>query len=94
MYVACELSRSMAYLSAVKLSSADAGERRRAVSATKVQIGEAGRLIGEESIQLHGGMGMTDEMPISHYFKRLTMINATFGDEDHHLAIVAGTDED
>lgn len=85
MFVACELSRSMAYMASVKLD-APPSERRRAVSSAKLQVGKAGKLVGEESIQLHGGMGMTDEMAISHYFKRLTMINATFGDVDHHLA--------
>ena len=84
MFVATELARSMAYMAAVKLD-APTSERRRAVSAAKVQIGKSGKLVGEESIQLHGGMGMTDEMAISHYFKRLTMINTTFGDLDHHL---------
>lgn len=85
MYVACELSRSMAYMAAVKLDDADAVERRRAASAAKVQIGRAGRFIGQQAVQLHGAMGMTDELPVGHYFKRLTMIDSTFGDVDYHL---------
>ena len=49
-------------------------------------VGRAARCIGQEAVQLHGGMGVTDELAVSHYFKRLTMINASFGDMDHHLA--------
>jgi alkylation response protein AidB-like acyl-CoA dehydrogenase len=56
------------------------------VSAAKVQIGRACRFVGQNAIQLHGGMGMTDEMAIGHYFKRATMIEAQFGNTDHHLA--------
>jgi alkylation response protein AidB-like acyl-CoA dehydrogenase len=85
MYVACELSRSMAYMAAIKLDDPEVTERRRAVSAAKVQIGRAGRFIGQQAIQLHGAMGMTDELAVGHYFKRLTMIDSTFGDADYHL---------
>ena len=85
MYVACELSRSMAYMAAVKLDDAEVTERRCAVSAAKVQIGRAGRFIGQQAVQLHGAMGMTDELAVGHYFKRLTMIDSTFGDMDYHL---------
>ena len=93
MYMACELSRSMAYMAAVRLADPETGEGelRRAVSAAKVQIGRGGRFVGENAIQLHGGMGMTDEMPISHYFKRLVLIDSQFGDADHHLREMAGT---
>ncbi|MFQ5935714.1 MAG: acyl-CoA dehydrogenase, partial [Acidiferrobacterales bacterium] len=91
MYVACELSRSMAYMAAVKLDDAEPAQRRRAVSAAKVQIGRAGRLIGQQSVQLHGAMGMTDELPVGHYFKRLTMIDTMFGDADYHLQRFAST---
>ena len=85
MFMACELSRSMAYMTAVVLADPEAGdgELRKAVSAAKVQIGRAGRFVGGNAIQLHGGMGMTDEMPISHYFKRLVLIDSQFGDADH-----------
>ena len=85
MYVACELSRSLAYMAAVKLDDAVAIERQRAVSAAKVQIGRAGRFVGQQAVQLHGAMGMTDELAVGHYFKRLTMIDSTFGDTDYHL---------
>ena len=87
MYMACELSRSMAYMAAVRLADpeTEAAELRKAVAAAKVQIGRAGRFVGENAIQLHGGMGMTDEMPISHYFKRLVLIDSQFGDAEHHL---------
>lgn len=85
MYVACEISRAMAYMAAVKLDDIDAVERRRAVSVAKVQIGRAGRFIGQEAIPLHGATGMSDELAVGHYFKRLTMIDSTFGDTDYHL---------
>ena len=93
MFMACELSRSMAYMAAVRLADPEAqdGELRKAIAAAKVQIGRAGRYVGENAIQLHGGMGMTDEMPISHYFKRLVLIDSQFGDAEHHLREMAGT---
>ena len=93
MFMACELSRSMAYMAAVRLGDpeTEGTELRRAVAAAKAQIGRAGRFVGENAIQLHGGMGMTDEMPISHYFKRLILIDSQFGDSDHHLRELAGT---
>lgn len=84
-FMACELSRSMVYAATCTLGATTA-ERQRTVSAAKVQIGKAGRLVGKEAIQLHGGMGMTDELPIGHYFKRLTAINTTFGDISYHIA--------
>ncbi len=84
-FMACELSRSMVYAATCSLTES-APERRRNTSAAKVQIGKAGRLVGKEAIQLHGGMGMTDELPIGHYFKRLTAINTTFGDISYHIA--------
>lgn len=64
---------------------ADAAARRRVVSAAKYRVGLAARCIGQGAIQLHGGMGVTDELPASHYFKRLSMIELTLGDMDHHL---------
>ncbi len=86
MMIACELSRSLVCMAAVVVGSDDAAKRRRAVSAAKIQIGRAGRLVGQESIQLHGGMGMADEMAIGCYFKRLTVIATVFGDISHHKA--------
>ncbi len=84
MYV--EQSRSMAYLSAVKVQSHDVAERQRVVSAAKNAVGRYGRLVAQEAVQMHGGMGITDELSASHYFRRLTAIDATFGDADHHLS--------
>jgi alkylation response protein AidB-like acyl-CoA dehydrogenase len=86
MEVALEQARSMAILAADRADDPHPNERRRAVSAAKVQIGRSGRLIGQSSVQMHGGIGITDEYAGGHYFKRLTLIDRTFGDADHHLA--------
>jgi len=94
MYVHLEQARSMALLAAVRLAGAArdpgdgraAAERRRAVAAAKYRVGQAARYVGQQAIQLHGGMGVTDELPASHYFKRLSTIELTLGDADHHLA--------
>jgi len=83
MYV--EQARSMMYLAANRADSTDVAERRRAIAAAKTLVGQAGRFVGQQAVQLHGGIGVTDEVNVSHYFKRLTLINATFGDADHHL---------
>jgi alkylation response protein AidB-like acyl-CoA dehydrogenase len=85
MRIAAELARSMAIYAAAKADGADAPERSRAMSAAKTVIGQSARLVGQQAVQLHGGMGVTDELNVGHYFKRLTLINATFGDADHHL---------
>jgi len=81
-----EQSRSAVINAAAAIDSADRTERERALSAAKVTIGRIGALVAEESIQLHGGIGMTWELPLSHYAKRLVMVDHQFGDEDHHLA--------
>ncbi|MBC7416143.1 MAG: acyl-CoA dehydrogenase family protein [Herminiimonas sp.] len=86
MFMQLEQARSMATLAAVKVDSADAGERRRTVSAAKARIGQAMKYVGQQAVQLHGGMGVTNELPAAHHFKRLTMIELTLGDTDHHLA--------
>jgi alkylation response protein AidB-like acyl-CoA dehydrogenase len=86
MFIQLEQARSMATLAAVKVDSADANERRRTVSAAKARIGVAMKFIGQQAVQLHGGMGVTDELPAAHYFKRLSMIEIMLGDTDHHLA--------
>jgi len=91
MLIASEQARSMMYLASVKVDSPDAAERRRAVSAAKSYVGQAARYVGQEAVQLHGGMGVTDELNVSHYFKRLTMLNATFGDADYHLGMFSDT---
>lgn len=85
MFIHLEQARSMAMLAAVKVGSDDAEERRRVVSAAKVRVGQAARFVGQQAVQLHGGMGVTDELPAAHYFKRLAMIEVTLGDADHHL---------
>jgi hypothetical protein len=84
MFINVEQAVSMTYMAHIKL--ADSAERAKAVSAAKVQIGRACRFVGQNAIQLHGGMGMTEEMAIGHYFKRATMIEGEFGSTDHHLA--------
>ena len=89
MLVALEQARSMAMFAAVMAGEEDATERRRAIAAAKVQIGRSGRHIGQEAIQLHGGIGMTMEYKVGHYFKRVTMIDTMFGDADYHLAALA-----
>jgi len=86
MYIHLEQARSMALLAAVRLASGDAAERRRAVSAAKYRINQAARFVGQQAVQLHGGMGVTDELPAAHYFKRLATIELSLGDADHHLA--------
>jgi pimeloyl-CoA dehydrogenase small subunit len=85
MFVAVEQARSMAMFATMAADFDDAKERATAVSAAKVQIGKSLKFVGEQSIQLHGGIGMTMEAKIGHYFKRLTMIENTFGDSDYHL---------
>jgi alkylation response protein AidB-like acyl-CoA dehydrogenase len=84
MYIHLEQARSMAMLVAARMSC-DAEERRRVASAAKVRIGQAAKFIGQQAVQLHGGMGVTDELPAAHHFKRLSMIELTLGDVDHHL---------
>ena len=84
--ISYEQARSIACLACVKIDAADAAERRRVVSAAKIKIADAARHVSQEAVQLHGGMGMTEELKISHTFRRLTMIAQAFGDADHHLA--------
>ncbi|MGH7031522.1 MAG: acyl-CoA dehydrogenase family protein, partial [Stellaceae bacterium] len=85
MLTAVEQARSMALFATVMAGDPDPAERRRAICAAKVQIGRSGRLVGQQAIQLHGGIGMTMEYKVGHYFKRLTMIDLMFGDAGHHL---------
>ncbi len=84
--IAYEQARSIACLACVKVETADGAERRRIVSAAKIKIADAARHVSQEAVQLHGGMGMTEELKISHTFRRLTTIAQAFGDADHHLA--------
>ncbi|HTF75002.1 MAG TPA: pimeloyl-CoA dehydrogenase small subunit [Bradyrhizobium sp.] len=85
MFVAVEQARSMSMFATMASDFEDAKERATAVAAAKVQIGKSLKFVGQQSIQLHGGIGMTMEAKIGHYFKRLTMIENTFGDTDYHL---------
>jgi pimeloyl-CoA dehydrogenase small subunit len=89
MLTSLEQARSMAYYATMMAGEPDATERRKAMSAAKVQIGRSARHVGEQAIQLHGGIGMTMEYKAGHYFKRLTMIDMAYGDADHHLRQLA-----
>jgi alkylation response protein AidB-like acyl-CoA dehydrogenase len=80
-----EQARSLTYLAAARYSSASPDERRRAISAAKVRVGQAARYVGQQAVQLHGGMGVTDEVAAAHLFKRLSIIETTLGDVDYHL---------
>jgi pimeloyl-CoA dehydrogenase small subunit len=89
MLIALEQARSMAMFATMMAAEEDAAERRNALSAAKVQIGRSARLIGQQAVQLHGGIGMTMEYKVGHYFKRTTMIDTMFGDADFHLRELA-----
>jgi len=89
MFVAVEQARSMSMFATMASDFGDAKERATAVAAAKVQVGKSAKFVGQQSIQLHGGIGMTMEARIGHYFKRLTMIENTFGDTDYHLRRVS-----
>jgi pimeloyl-CoA dehydrogenase small subunit len=89
MLTALEQARSMAYFATMMAGEPDPSERRKAISAAKVQIGKSARFIGQQAIQLHGGIGMTMEYKAGHYFKRLTVIDLSFGDHDYHLRQLA-----
>jgi pimeloyl-CoA dehydrogenase small subunit len=92
MVISYEQARSMAYLACVKADTAPAAERRHAISAAKIKIADACRHVSQEAVQLHGGMGMTEELKVSHTFRRLTMISQTFGDAEHHLERFAASE--
>jgi pimeloyl-CoA dehydrogenase small subunit len=89
MLVALEQARSMAMFAAMMAADDDAERRRDAVAAAKVQIGRSGKFVGQQAIQLHGGIGMTMEYKVGHYFKRMTMIDTLFGDADQQLRELA-----
>jgi alkylation response protein AidB-like acyl-CoA dehydrogenase len=88
MFVEVELARSMAYLAAMTLDEQhdDPVARARGISAAKVQIAKSGRFVGQNAIQLHGGIGMSEEYKVGHYFKRMTLVERLLGDADYHLA--------
>jgi alkylation response protein AidB-like acyl-CoA dehydrogenase len=84
MYLQCQSLRSLLYYAAItRVEQRD--DAMQAASALKVKLGEAGRFVSQEAVQLHGGIGMTDELGISHYFKRLLLLNTLFGDSEYHL---------
>jgi len=89
MLIALEQARSMCMLATMMADERDEVDRCKAIAAAKVQIGRSGRFIGQQAIQLHGGIGMTMEYKVGHYFKRVTAIDTLFGDADHHLAKLA-----
>ncbi|HSC18006.1 MAG TPA: acyl-CoA dehydrogenase family protein, partial [Rhizomicrobium sp.] len=84
MFMHYEQSASIALMATLKLGESDP-VRKKAVSAAKAHVGRAGRFVGQQAIQIHGGMGMTDELNVGHYFKRLTMLDTLYGNADHHL---------
>jgi len=88
-----ELGRSMSYYASLKLGEA-VPQRRRAISQARVQLGHSMRFVGQQCIQLHGGIGVTDECSASHYFKRLTMLEMSYGDTLHHLGEVSSRMQD
>ena len=85
MLIHLEQARSMSYLAALRCTDENVTERRRALSAAKALVGQSCRFVGQQAVQLHGGMGMTDELIVSHWFKRLTAAELMFGDSDTHL---------
>jgi alkylation response protein AidB-like acyl-CoA dehydrogenase len=93
MLLELEQARSMSFLAAVRSMGTDGRERQRALSAAKVITNRAARFIGQQGVQLHGGMGMTDELQVGHWFKRLAAIEMTFGDTDTHLQRFAALGE-
>jgi alkylation response protein AidB-like acyl-CoA dehydrogenase len=88
-----ELARSMSFFATLKLGAPPA-ERRRALSQAKVQLGQSMRFVGQQCIQLHGGIGVTMEYSAGHYFKRLTILEMSFGDTMHHLGEVSARMQD
>ncbi len=90
MFMEHEHTKSLLYMAALRMSEDEAAgavstEAKKAISALKVQVGKGGRFVGQNAVQLHGGMGMTDELNVGHYFKKLTAIETLFGNADYHL---------
>ena len=85
MFMEHEQSKSLMFMAAMRWDEGYGAEAQKAVSAFKVQVGKSGKFVGQSAVQLHGGMGMTDELNIGHYFKRLTIIDTMFGNVDYHL---------
>jgi pimeloyl-CoA dehydrogenase small subunit len=91
MLLMIEQARGMAMYAAAMVAEPDAVERRKAMSAAKVQIGRAGRFVGEQAIQLHGGIGLTEEYQVGHFYRRLSINGLLFGDVGHHLSLLASS---
>jgi pimeloyl-CoA dehydrogenase small subunit len=89
MLVAVEHARSMALYAAMMRDETDIEERTNALSAAKVQVSRSGRFVGEQAVQLHGGIGVTEECQVGHYYRRLTMLELLFGDAAHHLSVLS-----
>jgi alkylation response protein AidB-like acyl-CoA dehydrogenase len=89
MLVMVEQARSMMYYATMMVGERDPRLRAAAMSAAKVQIGRAARFVGEQAVQLHGGIGVTEECSIGHYYRRLTLLEILFGDTHHHLSQLA-----
>jgi pimeloyl-CoA dehydrogenase small subunit len=89
MFVALEQGRSLAMLAAMTLDEPDAGERAHNIATVKVGVGQAARFLSQNAVQLHGGIGMTEEYAVGHYFRRIMVIEHTFGDTAHHLSRLA-----
>lgn len=89
MFVAVEEARSIAIYAAMMVSETDPIIRRHAMATAKVQIGLSAREVGQGGVQLHGGIGITEEYAVGHYFKRLSMIERQFGDVEHHMSLLA-----
>jgi alkylation response protein AidB-like acyl-CoA dehydrogenase len=87
MQIAVEQARSMALQAAALIDHPERNERRKALSAAKAMIGRSGQFVGQQAVQLHGGMGMTAELAVGNYFKRLTCIDMTWGNIDHHVEL-------
>ena len=85
MFMEHEQAKSLLYMAALRMDGSDEVAALKAISALKVQVGKGGRFVGQNAIQLHGGMGMTDELSVGHYFKRITAIETLFGNVDYHL---------
>jgi alkylation response protein AidB-like acyl-CoA dehydrogenase len=90
MFMEHEQSKSLMYMAAMRMDEGYDDEARKAISAFKVQVGKSGRFVAQGAVQLHGGMGMTDELNVGHYFKRLTTIDTLFGNVDFHLKRFGG----
>jgi alkylation response protein AidB-like acyl-CoA dehydrogenase len=89
MLMSLEQGRSMAMLAAMMVDEPDADERAHNIALAKVGIGQAGRFVSQNAVQLHGGIGMTEELAVGHYFRRCMVIERLFGDTAHYLAKLA-----